>query len=67
MKVKYIKLKEWISFHTGSDPDFSIEHRLFNVVAYLAGLIGLMTVGINFIVDSTPSLKMLSGIATIMS
>jgi len=45
-------LKELIPFHTGDDTRFTIEQRLFNVVGFFGGLIGIGTAIINLIIGA---------------
>ncbi|MFC2080168.1 response regulator [Bacteroidota bacterium] len=66
MKLKILPIREWIPFLTGKETDFSIEHRLFNVVAYFAGLVGLMTLGINFFIHSPIILTIFSALSILV-
>jgi signal transduction histidine kinase/CheY-like chemotaxis protein len=55
-----------MSFCTGPESKFSIEHRLLNIVGYFSGLIGIMTVIINIIIDSPVNLTIFSGMVAVV-
>lgn len=60
MKFRNIQFKKFLTQTMGPEPNFSIEHRLFNVVALLGALIGFATVIINLIIHSPFLLSVLS-------
>ncbi len=42
-------IRSLIVFHTGDEKNFSLEHRFFNVISYVGGVIGVLTILINVI------------------
>ena len=60
MKDKKIQYNNILNRTMGKELNFSIEHRLFNVVALLGGLIGFLTVIINFAIHSPILLSVLA-------
>lgn len=66
MKVKLPWPNKSISYYTGTDPAFTIEHRLFNIVGFFAGAIGVMTVIINLIIKAPAILTITAGLTAFL-
>lgn len=54
-------IKEHITFHIGSDDNFTLQHRFFNLIAFFGGLICIMGTIVNLSIGSNLILTILTG------